>query len=184
MAIQKNLYTVADFEALSVLPENADRRFELIDGEIIEKIPSQLHAYIVALLSSYLITYLQQNPLGWALVEARYQLHDDAHNACIPDLSFVRSEGRTLIEEGAAPYMPDLAVEVQSPGQSDKFMIDKAEYYLAHGTQMVWLVYPQKRLVESLTLDTRYLLTQADILTGGDVLPGFEVTVQAISPAE
>lgn len=183
MAIQKNLSTVAEFEAFSDLPENAGRRFELIDGEIVEKMPSQLHAYIVALLSSYLINYLQQNPLGWALVEARYQLPGDAHNAYIPDLSFVRSAGRTLIEEGPAPYMPDLAIEVQSPGQSDKFMSDKADYYLAHGSRMVWLVYPQKRLVESLTADSRHLLTQADMLAGGDVLPGFEVAVQAIFPA-
>ncbi len=76
--------------------------------------------------------------------------------------------------------MPDLAVEVQSPDQSDKFMVDKAAYYLANGVRMVWLIYPEKRLVEVLTPDARYLLNDADALDGGDVLPGFSLPIGEI----
>jgi len=38
MAVQTGGYTVAEFQAFEVLPGNADRIFELIDSEIIEKI--------------------------------------------------------------------------------------------------------------------------------------------------
>jgi Uma2 family endonuclease len=78
--------------------------------------------------------------------------------------------------------MPDLAVEAQSEGQSDKFMLDKAQLYLKLGTRMVWIVYSTREIVEVLTPTTRHLLMVGDILTGGDVLPGFELAVKQIFP--
>jgi Uma2 family endonuclease len=71
-------------------------------------------------------------------------------------------------------------VEIQSPGQSDKFMLDKAAFFLDKGGKMIWIVYPAKRLVEVLTLTDRKLLTEADILEGGDLLPGFTLPVKDI----
>jgi Uma2 family endonuclease len=116
------------------------------------------------------------------LPEARYQLPGDEENSRISNVSFVRSESHSIIEEGAAPYMPDLAIEVQSPDQSDKLMTDKAAYYLLDGSVMVWLVYPKKRLVEVLTLNSRELLMQTETLTGGDLLPGFSLVVKDLFP--
>jgi Uma2 family endonuclease len=80
--------------------------------------------------------------------------------------------------------MPDLAVEVQSPGQTDKLMADKAAYYLANGTRMVWLVYPGKQLVEVLTQADRQLLPIDDTLTGEPLLPGFTLPVRELFPED
>lgn len=87
--------------------------------------------------------------------------------------AFIAGQDRQPVEQGPVPQMSDLAVEVQSPGQSDKHMADKAAYSLANGTRMVWLVYPRKGLVEVLTTDERHLLTGGDRIDGGEVLPGF-----------
>ncbi len=57
-------------------------------------------------------------------------------------------------------------------------------YYLAHGTKMVWIVYPRQQMVEVLTLTERHLLTINDTLTGGEVLPGFSLTISEIFPKE
>lgn len=148
MLSQDRTYTRDEFAVMAA--EHPDLRLELIDGEIVEKMPTQLHASIAAMIAHTLIGFLQQNPIGYALVEARYGLPDDAHNDRIPEVSFVSKEHGPLVETGPAPYMPDLAVEVQSPGQSDRLMSDKAAYYLANGSRMVWLVYPDRRLVEVL----------------------------------
>lgn len=78
--------------------------------------------------------------------------------------------------------MPELAIEVQSPEQSDKFMKDKGEYYVARGSKLVWLVYPQQQIVEVLTPTERHLLTVNDTLNGGDVLPGFSLAIRDIFP--
>lgn len=177
MAVQQ-AYTIKEFE--DFVATQLERRFELIYGEIVEKMPTQLHAFIIAVLTAALMNYLRQNPIGRALVKARYRLPGDDQNDRIPDLCFITNEKGALVREGAAPYMPDLAVEVQSPGQSDKFMADKSAYYLANGVRMVWLVYPEKRIVEVLTPDDRRLLTDPDSIDGGSVLPGFTLAIRDI----
>ena len=47
MAIQERRYTVEEFEAFIAKAENVDRLFELIDGEIIEKMPTEEHNLII-----------------------------------------------------------------------------------------------------------------------------------------
>ena len=179
MAVQ-HAYTVQEFEDFIAQSENADWHFELINGEIVKKMPTFLHGMIVLLLGNALLVYLRDNPIGRASVEARYRPIGDDLNDRIPDLSFITNEKGAPVSRGAAPFMPDLAVEVQSPDQSDKDMVDKAAYYLANGTRMVWLVYPEKPLVEVLTPDDRHLLTEENTLDGGDVLPGFSLSVRDI----
>ena len=49
---------------------------------------------------------------------------------------------------------------------------------------MVWLVYPDRRLVEVLTPTERHLLTDDATINGGEVLPGFSVNIADIFPAE
>lgn len=172
--------TIDEFETLVRDPVNTSRRLELINGEVVESMPTLLHAAIVSLLNFLLMQYLIENPIGWALPEARFVTPDDPNNARIPDLSFIGREKGPLIAKGPAPYMPDLAIEVQSPGQSDKFMLDKANYYLANGSRMVWLVYPDRRLIEVLTPESRRILTANETVLGGDLLPGFSVAVARV----
>lgn len=57
---------------------------------------------------------------------------------------------------------------------------ERFNYYLANGTRLVWLVYPEKRLVIVLMSNSEDSLTENDMLTGGEVLPGFEVSVARI----
>ncbi len=182
MTVQKSAIPLEDFERFISLPENADRVFELVDGEIIEKMPTQLHAYIIQMISGFLFVFLRQNPIGYALVEARFRLPGDQENDLIPDLSFVTKAHGEIIRSGPAPYMPDLAVEAQSEGQSDKFMLDKAQLYLAHGSRMVWIIYSTRKIVEVMTPTDRKLLTIDDTLDGGDVLPGFTLAIRDIFP--
>ena len=183
MAVSKEkLYTREEFERFINLPENAERLFELINGEIIEKVPKQLHALIAALLASAFVVYFRSHPIGWVFVEAQVKLPDSGPNDPIPDVSVALKQGRTLDADESLPYMPDLVVEIQSPGQSDKFMLDKATGYFERGAHMVWIVYPSKRIVEMLTLEDRKLLTDKDTIENIGFLPGFTLVVKDIFP--
>ncbi len=174
--------TIEAFDRYALLPENRERRFELINGMVVEKMPTLLHAAVVHLISGFLFMFLRQNPIGRVYVEARYQLPDSTHNARIPDLSFVSGTDRAVLSEGPAPYMPDMAVEVKSPDDTYREIREKAVYYLEHGTRLVWLVYPEKRLVIALTNDSEDILTDVETLDGGEVLPGFTLAVKDIFP--
>ena len=154
--VERQLYTVDEFEAFLALPENIDLPFELINGEIVEKMATEAHGVIAALFATFINIYLFTNPICRVEVEARHRPAKDKRNSRLPDVSFVTKE-HPMTTQGAALYIPELCIEIQSPDDSAKKMADKAEFYLANGAKMVWLVYPSKQLVETLTLDNREL---------------------------
>lgn len=81
--------------------------------------------------------------------------------------------------------MLDLAVEVKSSTDTYNSMRERADYYLRHGTHMVWLVYPEKKIVEVYQPDADVqILVESDTLDGGDVLPGFTLAASAIFASE
>jgi Uma2 family endonuclease len=181
MVVEKKRYTVGDFEAFLELPENQDRLFELIDGEIVEKMPTLKHATLAARLTIRIGIFVEQHDLGRISIELRHRLEGDQHNAFIPDVSFTSNERMTPMgDQGADPQMPDLAIEIQSPRDSIRKMRAKAEYYLAHGSRMVLLVLTKKRLIEVCTIDDVQILNEDDVFDGGDVLPGFKLPVRDI----
>jgi Uma2 family endonuclease len=180
MTTQERLHTVSEFAEFLARAENAERLFELINGEIVEKMPTHEHGMIAGNIITQINIFLLEHEIGRAAVEARYRPEGDNYNDRLPDVSFVSDMSKPVVHAGAAPFLPDLAVEIQSPDDSLRKMLTKAEFYLASGAKMVWLVYPDKRLVEVLTLDDRQLLTEADTLSGGTVLPGFAIPVRAV----
>ncbi|MDZ4767752.1 MAG: Uma2 family endonuclease [Chloroflexota bacterium] len=174
--------TVAEFERLIALPENADRKLELFNGEIIEHMPTVAHARVMRRLHEFLSAYLRDHAIGEYFPELRLSLPDQPDHDVIPDLVFVRQERLAAIndDEAPLPFIPDLCIEIQSPGQSKTLLQDKARYYLAHGARMVWIIYPKKGMVEWLTPTDGDFVVGGEALTGGAVLPGFSVTVSAL----
>ena len=86
-----------------------------------------------------------------------------------------------MVKRGPVHQMPDLVIEVKSPDDTYTSMRERAQYYLAHGAKVVWLLYPEKRLVEVYRQDAdSELLTGDDTLNGGDVLPHFVLSVHEI----
>ena len=77
MAIQAQLYTVADFEHFLTLPEHRGRFFELIHGEIVEEVPTEEHGLIAANLCGFLWQYTRQSGIGRAVIEVRVRVPDD-----------------------------------------------------------------------------------------------------------
>lgn len=174
--------TVDEYEAFTAQPENADRHFELINGELVEDMPTPEHGLIVQALLLFIGMYLLKNPIGRVFPEVRYRIPGDLDAATIPDVSYI-AHPRTYDLKDVVPFMPDLAVEVQSPGQSKQVLSRKAHYYLAHGCKLVWLIYPDEQIVEVLAEDDRQLLTIDKTLTGSSaVLPGFTLPVRDIFP--
>lgn len=175
--IAKHLYTVKEFEQFRRQPENSNRLFELIHGEIIEKVPTQQHSLIALNIGSELRAYAKQYKNGRPGVEVRHQAPTDNRNSRLPDVSFTCTRS-PLVEQGSVPGMPDLAVEIKSPNDTIHEMRETAVYYLVNGSRLVWLVYPNYRLIELYRSDVDVeILDDGQTLSGHDVLPGFELPV-------
>jgi len=181
MAIQSRQYTVAEFEQILAEPENSERLLELVNGEIIEKMPTEEHGIIVLNIGGEIRIYLKTNPIGRVGVEIRHRNPEDDYNDRLPDISFTADITNPVVTKGVVLRFPDLAVEVKSPDVSYRQMREKAEYYLANGVKLVWLVYPEKRIVDVYRADGEIqILNENDSLDGGEVLPGFSMPVSDI----
>lgn len=179
MEARKLRYTVAEFERIADQLQNRNRLLELVNGEIVEKVPTQKHGMAAGNIHGHIWNWVRETRSGRVVMEVRYHAPDDRHNVRIPDVSYTTGT-EPPVDRGSVPRMPDLAVEVKSPDDPLKAMREKARYYLAHGTRLVWLVVPERRFVEVYTPDDERILFEGDILDGADVLPGFQMTVAEV----
>lgn len=178
-ASRQHLYTVKEFEEFIAQSENRARLLELVNGEIVEKVPTEEHGEVALTMGAALREFVVKNKLGRVGVEIRHQLPHDKVNSRLPDISFIAGQ-RARVTDGSVPRMPDLAVEIKSRDDSLKELREKANYYLLNGTRLVWIVDLAKRLVIVLTPDEEQILLENEILSGGDVLPGFSMPVHDI----
>lgn len=172
--------TVDEFEAFITRPENRDRLFELIEGEIVEKMPTQLHGYVALQFGIEVGLYLREHPIGNAFVEARYRPVDDTKNDRLPDISICLTS--EIVSQDATPGMPDIAIEIQSPDDNPRDMIQKAYFYLDNGAKMVILVMTATRQVMRITASEMLTFNETDTFDCGDLLPGFRLLIRKIFP--
>ncbi len=99
-----------------------------------------------------------------------------------PDVAFVRADrvppGGVI---GFFPGPPDIAVEVVSPGDRPSEVLAKVRDWQRAGAPLVWVVDPETRTVTAYCSPSEIVvLSAADTLVGGDVLPGFSLPVAEI----
>jgi Uma2 family endonuclease len=188
MAVPKpRLMTADEFERFISQPENAERRWEFIDGEVSE-VPSNAYSSAIgALIIAALVAFVKPRGLGTVTGEAAgYKF---AGINISPDVAYVsRQKQKTPpIDEQYNPIAPDLIVEVLSPSnKTDRKLQEEMERKIRACTEanvLLWVVDYDPQLV------TVYAPGQPirkqdinDTLTGGDVLPGFTLPIRDIFP--
>ncbi len=184
MIAQKPLIVDA-FENFVALPENKGRRLELINGEIVEEMPNRLHSLIAALVSIVFGNYFREHPIGWVFVEPRIKFPDNVLNDLIPDVAIALAENHNILTDDLTePFTttPELVIEIQSPGQSDEFMVEKADLYLQYGARISIIVYPLSRTVEVRRPASQTHFFEGDFMDLGDMLPDLIIAVSDIFP--
>lgn len=158
------------------------RKYELVDGEIVVSPAGSRHGAVCVKLSTRLGTFIEQRRLGH-LFDSSTGFRMPNGNVRLPDVAFVargRFEGGK-VPEGFSPVAPDLAVEVLSPEDRPRYVLDKVGEYLDAGVPLVWVVDPRTRaatVYRSLT-NVRTVVENGD-LDGEDVLPGFRCSLADI----
>ncbi|MEO8607147.1 MAG: Uma2 family endonuclease [Chloroflexota bacterium] len=173
------------FERFISLPENKGRKLELINGEIVEEVPNRMHALIAALLTAIFVNYFREHPIGWAFTEARIKFPEHPLNDYVPDVAVALAENHSILTDDLSePFTitPELVVEIQSPGQSEQFMVDKADVYLGYGARISIIVFPLLRAVEVRRSGTHKRFFEGESIDLGDLLPGLIIPVSDIFP--
>jgi Uma2 family endonuclease len=176
--------TLMTADALLMLPASSGR-YELVRGELRHMTPAgSEHGVIVMNLSLLLGQFVKAHALGVVFgAETGFKIATDPDTVRAPDLAFVRRDRipESGVPAGFWPGAPDLAAEVISPGDTYTDVEEKVNEWLDTGTGMVLVVNPRTRTVNVYTSHSEVTrLTVADVLTGGDVLPGFACQVAAL----
>lgn len=167
------------------LPET-EPASEYFCGEVTQKpMPDNAHALIQWFLVEMLAPFLRQTRLGRGGTEWRCVFGPRGQRqGFVPDLVYVsaaRMPKGSAVRHRYLSTAPDLAVEILSRGQPDERFEKKIAFYLQHGVRLVWIVDPRARTVVVLAPGREpRTLTAGDTLDGGDVLPGFSVSVADI----
>jgi len=159
----------------------AESRFgricELIDGMLVEKTMGYYESLLASLLIRWLGNFVDQDDLGIILGEAG-TLKVLPGQVRIPDVCFIawdRFPNRRLPADPIPAIAPDLAIEVLSKGNTPGEMTRKLHDYFRAGVRLVWYLDPDARTLHSYTSAERCeTLREGDLVTAGDVLPGFQ----------
>ena len=155
---------------------------ELIRGVLCETMaPGIDHAQIVAEFSRELGNFVKPRRLGRVVAgDPGVKVERDPDTVRAPDVAFISARQMPLEQRNRkySEQIPELAVEVKSPSDSRQQVNDKAEMWLRHGVRLVWVAFPDERMVESHHAERGVVLyREDDELDGMDVLPGFRCAV-------
>ncbi|HXH08234.1 MAG TPA: Uma2 family endonuclease [Alphaproteobacteria bacterium] len=171
-------------EELFSMPDDGFR-YELVRGELRKMAPAgHIHGKVAINISIPLGQYVRAHNLGTVYAaETGFKLTSNPDTVRAPDVAFIRRERVEEVGdiEGYWPGAPDLAVEVISPGDTYGEVEEKVLEWLEAGVRMVIVANPRRRVVTIYrSLTEIAVLTEADTIDGGDVVPGWKMAVRDV----
>lgn len=164
-------------------PDDDGYRYEVVEGVLVRMAGTRPPAgRVTRRLLRPLDAYVEAHDLGTVtLPDEVYDVEPTGqpNTGLLPDLAFYPHERDGSIDpRRPIPFAPDLAVEVAGSSQKQADMDVKARRYLAAGTALVWVLWPEGQRVdvwrrEDADRGPAATLTPGDTLDGLDVVPGF-----------
>jgi Uma2 family endonuclease len=179
MIVHAPLISLEQFDEFVLRPENADRNFEFIAGEIVEVVSNNYSSLLGIRIGGRISLYAEDHHLGHVTgADGGYIVVGERY---IPDAAFTSyARQPEPCYEAYNPIAPDLAVEVLSPGNADPEIARKLGNYLAAGTH-IWLVNPETKTVDVYVPgQPRHTLRVGDTLADEALLPGFTIALATI----
>ena len=174
---QTLLMTAEQFDAL---PEEEIRKWELLDGELIE-VPSAtpLHNRILMRLAVALEADIRSRRVWVVLPETDLAVRKESRLR--PDFGFFSAKTWATVDLTKVPVIqtPDIAVEIISPSETIATVQRKIEAYLKWGVHEVWLIFPEIKTLFIHTLAGAQRLSEGAFLTS-PFIPGRQIQVSEI----
>jgi Uma2 family endonuclease len=141
------------------------------------------HGVVAMRFGRFLAAYVDDRDLGICpAAETGYKIESNPDLVRAADASFIR-KARIVrpITRGYFEGVPDLAVEVVSPGDTKREVAEKVNMWLAHGTQVVWVADPKPMTVavHRVGVLPQHLGT-SDEIRDEPLLPGFVLQLSKV----
>jgi Uma2 family endonuclease len=158
---------------------------EWVDGTLVEKALGQHESWLTFIIIGEMYRYMEEHDPGMFLPPDGV-LRILPGIARAPDVAFI---ARTSLPGERPPprsdkvsaVVPDLAVEVLSASNTKREMERKRREYFQAGVKLVWEIDPETRAANVYTAADRVTpVPVGGTLDGGDVLPGFRLSLQAL----
>lgn len=120
--------------------------------------PVSKHQIILNEINFQLLQYFKQKSIGMVYVSPLDVFLDESSNAVQPDIIVILNPNRHILhEEGHIHGIPDLLIEILSPGNKDHDLIKKKDLYERFGVKEYWAVDPDNKLALGYALkDNKY----------------------------
>ncbi|QDT66566.1 Uma2 family endonuclease [Calycomorphotria hydatis] len=174
--------TATEDDVIAII-DHENRACELIDGFLLEKDVGTeadlIGSWIITLLNIFVLPRKLGAVLG---SHGAVRLNEDRIR--IPDVAFYPKESLPngkVPREGIPSLIPALAVEVLSPGNTEKEMQEKLRDYFTAGVNIVWYVHPDRRAVEVFeAVDSMTTCEGETLLKVPSELAGLEITAAKV----
>jgi Uma2 family endonuclease len=147
--------------------------------------PGRWHQKASALISHYLVVAVELAGLG-EVYTAPFDVKLDARNTVQPDVLVVLNEYLDRLTEGGMVGAPDLVVEIALPSTARIDLNEKLIAYASAGVPEYWVVNPDARTVEVLTLRQGVYSSlgayYGPAVLSSRVVPGLNVKVEQFFP--
>ena len=166
-----------------LIPDDG-KKHEIIDGIHYVSSPRYIHQQILFNLSGIFYTWVRENPQGIVLFPFDIRLSE--HDIVQPDIVFISNKNRKIIKENHAKGVPDMVIEVLSPGNSEHDWQNKLHLYEHYGVKEYWIIDPdleevhQFRLVAGRFRKAHIIKNEEGRSLNSPLLSGFLVPVEKV----
>lgn len=181
-------FTYEDYRSL---PESMEKRYELLDGDLLMvPAPTTAHQRVSRNLEFLLLQFTREHRLG----EVFYAPVDvvlgqgKQREVVQPDILWVSRGRREIVTEQEIQGAPDLVVEILSPGTEERDRGYKKALYARYGVQECWIVDPVTQTIEihvpsTEGIDLRASFQKGEILTS-HLLRGLQLDTSEVFAQE
>lgn len=178
MALSKQrVWTIPDFQEFVSRPENSDRLFELINGEIVEKMPGRTRNSELSLVIASLVRPFCKSRGLPCHISGEAGAYDIQGSVVAPDFAFKRTP---TSGEYPDPVPPEWVIEIISPSDKAPDIRKKRKIYL-QADILYWETYPESESIDIYAPGQPVRSVEIDeMLDVGDLIPGFSISVKEI----
>ncbi|MCG6550695.1 MAG: Uma2 family endonuclease [Candidatus Magnetominusculus sp. LBB02] len=157
---------------------------EIVNGEeIVGPSPFGKHQGIISNLHYLIYHHVRTNDLGRVYFSPLDVIFEEGFNRLQPDILFIRKDNMAIFQDWVRG-VPDMVCEIVSPGTFKKDTAIKRKIYEKYGVPEYWIVIPDFKAVEILTIENgryeQYCLAEIEGLVTSKAIEGLQVNVRDI----